>query len=97
MPRGKTTKTTTKRKTATVKTKRTTTRNTQHYGTVADMANDVRGVLKSIINQDGRYDTKEASVVGKLYGCELTRMKLQVEIHKANANTSKAEEVLSLT
>ena len=70
------------------------------YGTVTEMANDVRAVLKSIIHQDGRYSTQEAGVVGKLYGAELTRMKLQVDIHKINAKiTSKkstASEILSL-
>ena len=70
------------------------------YGTVTEMANDVRTVLKSIIHQDGRYSTKEAGVVGKLYGAELTRMNLQVDIHKINAKiTSKkstASEILSL-
>ena len=70
------------------------------YGTVTEMANDVRAVLKSIIHQDGRYSTKEAGVIGKLYGAELTRMKLQVDIHKINAKiTSKkstASEILSL-
>ena len=70
------------------------------YGTVTEMATDVRGVLKSIINQDGRYTTREAGVVGKLYGTELTRMKLNVDIHKINSRISSkkatTEEVLSL-
>ena len=70
------------------------------YGTVTEMASDVRSVLKSIINQDGRYTTREAGVVGKLYGAELSRMKLNVEIHKINSKiTSRkatTEEVLSL-
>ena len=72
---------------------------TPSYGTVNDMANDVRGLLKSIINQDGRYSTKEASVVSKLYGNELSRMKLQVEIHKINTRTNHTptQDVLSLT
>ena len=71
------------------------------YGTVTDMASDVRGVLKSIINQDGRFTTREAGVVGKLYGAELSRMKLNVEIHKINSKiTSRkatADEILNLT
>ena len=70
------------------------------YNTVTEMATDVRGVLKSIINQDGRYTTREAGVVGKLYGTELTRMKLNVDIHKINSRISSkkatTEEVLSL-
>ena len=70
------------------------------YGTVNEMAEDVRSVLKSIINQDGRYTTREAGVVGKLYGTELARMKLNVEVHKINSKISSrkatTEEVLSL-
>ena len=73
---------------------------TSSYGTVTEMASDVRSVLKSIINQDGRYTTREAGVVGKLYGTELTRMKLNVEVHKINSKISSkkatTEEVLSL-
>jgi len=70
------------------------------YNNVSEMANDVRGVLKSIIRQDGRYTTKEAGVVGKIYGAELSRMKLQVEIHKMNTKVASkvvsADKVLTL-
>ena len=72
------------------------------YGTVTEMASDVRGVLKSIINQDGRFSTVEASVVGKLYTAELSRMKLQIEVHKINSKlgaeqpTFQGTELLSL-
>ena len=69
------------------------------YDTVGDMANDVRSVLKSVIAKNGQYSTQEASVISKLYNSELTRMKLQVEIHKINNKSSKTttSEVLSLT
>ena len=71
------------------------------YHTVNDMAVDVRSVLKSIVNQDGRFTTREAGVVGKLYGAELSRLKLGIELHKINTKmTSKnvtTDEVLSLT
>ena len=83
--------------------KKTTTAvtDTSAYSSVGDMANDVRGVLKSVIKQDGKYTTREAGVVGKLYGAELSRMKLQVEIHKMNtkasSKTAKPEDVLSLS
>ena len=74
---------------------------TTSYGTVTEMAKDVQSVLKSIINQDGRFTTREAGVVGKLYGAELSRMKLNVEIHKINSKiTSRkatADEILNLT
>ena len=81
------------------KVRKTTT--TISYGDVNEMAHDVRSVLKSIVNQDGKYTTSEAGVVGKLYGAELSRMKLQVEIHKINTKLSSkqasAKDVLSLT
>ncbi len=72
------------------------------YGTITEMASDVRGVLKSIISQDGRFSTTEAGVVGKLYTAELSRMKLQVEVHKINSKLGtehiapKGTELLSL-
>ena len=75
--------------------------NATSYDTVTEMATDVRSVLKSIIHQDGRFTTREAGVIGKLYGAELSRMKLQVEIHKINAKVSSkgstAQEILSLS
>ena len=71
------------------------------YSTVNEMAEDVRSVLKSIIKQDGRFTTREAGVVGKLYGAELSRMKMQVDIHKINSRISSkqttADQVLTLT
>ena len=73
---------------------------TVSYSNVNEMAKDVRSVLRSIVNQDGKYTTREAGVVGKLYGAELSRMKMQVDIHKINTRiTSKhasADEILSL-
>ena len=85
-------------------TKKKTIKRTDHsgnntaYDTVGDMANDVRLVLKSVIAKNGQYSTQEASVISKLYNSELTRMKLQVEIHKINNKSSKTStnEVLSL-
>ena len=53
-----------------------------------DMSTDVRGVLKSIVKQDGRYTTREAGVIGKLYGAELTKAKLLLEVHKHNIKVS---------
>ena len=72
------------------------------YGTITEMASDVRGVLKSIINQDGRFSTTEAGVVSILYTAELSRMILQVEVHKINSKLGtehiapKGTELLSL-
>ena len=63
-----------------------------------DMAHDVRGVMRSIVKQDGRYTIKEANVVGKLYGNEISAAKLQLEVHKHNAKlTKRSNPVLSLT
>ena len=66
-----------------------------------DMILDVRSVLRSVVKQDGKYTPREAGVVGKLYGAELTRMKLQVEIHKINTKISSkhtsAKDILRLS
>ena len=69
------------------------------YDSLGDMANDVRGVLKAVIAKDGQYSTQEASVISKLYKSELTRTKLQIEVHKlANkSNKSSSEEILRLS
>ena len=53
-----------------------------------DMSTDIRGVLKSVVDQDGRYTTREAGVIGKLYGAELSRAKLLLEVHKHNTKVS---------
>ena len=86
------------KRTKKTKTSKTGTITTSAYETVGSMANDVRGVLKSIIAKDDTYTIQEASVVSKLYTCELTRMKLQVELHKINNNSNQTpvHEVLSL-
>ena len=58
--------------------------------TFNDISTDVRGVLKSIIKQDGKYTTREAGVIGKLYGAELSRAKLLLEVHKHNIKVSSS-------
>ena len=66
----------------------------------SDMAGDVRGVMRSIVKQDGKYTIKEANVVGKLYSTEISRAKLQLEVHKHNTKISskdKHNNMLSLT
>ena len=55
-----------------------------------DMSTDIRGVLRSVVKQDGRYTTKEAGVIGKLYGAELSRAKLLLEVHKHNTKISSS-------
>jgi len=71
-----------------------------HDYTFGDMAQDVRGIMRSIVKQDGRYTIKEANVVGKLYGNEISRAKLQLEVHKHNTKIStktKNNNLLQLT
>ena len=61
-----------------------------------DMSNDVRGVLRSIVKQDGQYSIREANAVGKLYSAELSKAKVLIDIHKLNTKTSD-KEVLRLS
>ena len=85
----------------------TTTTRTNHQSPLqvtdysfTDMSNDIRGVLKSVVNQDGRYTTREAGVIGKLYGAELTKAKLVFEVHKHNTKISSKStnnNILSLS
>ena len=53
-----------------------------------DMSTGVRGVLRSIINQDGQYTIKEANAVGKLYSAEISNAKVLIEVHKLNTKTN---------
>ena len=73
-------------------TKKTTpvNRNTVHTQDYSfnDMSNGVRGVLRSIINQDGQYTIKEANAVGKLYSAEISKAKVLIDVHKLNTKTN---------
>ena len=53
-----------------------------------DMSTGVRGVLRSIIDQDGQYTIKEANAVGKLYSAEISNAKVLIEVHKLNTKTN---------
>ena len=64
-----------------------TTVHTQDYS-FDDMSTGVRGVLRSIINQDGQYTIKEANAVGKLYSAEISNAKVLIEVHKLNTKTN---------
>ena len=64
-----------------------TTVHTQDYS-FNDMSTGVRGVLKSIINQDGQYTIKEANAVGKLYSAEISKAKVLIDVHRLNTKTS---------
>ena len=52
------------------------------------MSNGVRGVLRSIVNQDGKYTIKEANAVGKLYSAEISRAKVLIDVHKLNTKAN---------
>ena len=53
-----------------------------------DMSTGVRGVLRSIINQDGKYTIPEANAVGKLYSAEISKAKVLIDVHRLNTKTS---------
>ena len=65
-----------------------------------DISNDARKVMRSIVNKDGRYTVKEANVVGKFMSNEISKAKLQLEVHKHNTKLSiktKDSNLLRLT
>tara|TARA_R100000750_G_scaffold30102_1_gene19031 strand:+ start:101 stop:502 length:402 start_codon:yes stop_codon:yes gene_type:complete len=64
-----------------------TTVHTQDYS-FNDMSTGVRGVLRSIINQDGQYTIKEANAVGKLYSAEISKAKVLIDVHKLNTKSN---------
>jgi len=67
------------------------------YNSLAEMGEDVRSVMKSFVNQDERYNVREGAVIGSLYGQELKRIKLELDVHNAGLGASPASDVLSLT
>ena len=69
-----------------------TTNNTVY--TFDDMSKGIRGVLKSILNQDGKYTIREANAAGKLYSAELSKAKVLIEMHKLNTKTNEDTELL---
>ena len=62
--------------------------------TFDDMSKGIRGVLKSILNQDGKYTIREANAAGKLYSAELSKAKVLIEMHKLNTKTNEDTELL---
>ena len=69
-----------------------TTVHTQEYS-FNDMSTGVRGVLRSIINQDGQYTIKEANAVGKLYSAEISKAKVLIDVHKLNTKTNEDDVI----
>jgi len=89
-----------KNKPAAKKTVRTVSKKTvvknNDFKDIREMSTGIRTVLKSMIKQDGRYSTREGGTIAALYGQELKRMKLQLEVHKAGS-TNTIDNVLKLT
>ena len=69
-----------------------TTVHTKEYS-FNDMSTGVRGVLRSIINQDGKYTIKEANAVGKLYSAEISKAKVLIDVHKLNTKTNEDDVI----
>ena len=83
-------------------------RNTTKRGTrtitfngLDDVATGVNTVLHSLINQDGRYTTKEANVINNIYGRHLSLAKIKLYVHKfaskASATKATFKDVLTIT
>ena len=53
-----------------------------HYGSPNEMVSAHRGVLKSLIDQDMKYDVKEAVEINNAFGKQLNYMKIILETHK---------------
>ena len=62
--------------------------------TFDDMSNGIRGVLRSILNKDGKYTIREANAAGKLYSAELSKAKVLIEMHKLNTKTNEDTKLL---
>ena len=66
-----------------------------------DVATGVNTVLHSLINQDGRYTTKEANVISNIYGRHLSLAKIKLDVHKfaskASATKATFKDVLTIT
>ena len=68
------------------------------YNEIDNVAKDVNVVLKSLIYQDGKFSTKEATAISKLYGNQLMFAKIKLEAAKIHAKTNarNTTDVLAL-
>ena len=68
------------------------------YVNVHEMARDTGRVMKSLVNQDGRFTTKEASAISGLFNGHISLVKLRLEASKINTKTSTTitNDVLTL-
>ena len=85
----------------TIKSTTTAVSKVKAYQNMNEMGSAARTVLKSLIDQDGKYSIREANAIGKLYTADLGRVKLTLDVHKLNtriANTAAhSDEILKLT
>ena len=68
------------------------------YANVHEMARDTGIVMKSLVNQDGRFTTKEASAISGLFNGQISLVKLRLEASKIGTKTNAAitNDVLTL-
>ena len=68
------------------------------YANVHEMARDTGRVMKSLVNQDGRFTTKEASAISGLFNGHISLVKLRLEASKIStkSNTVITNDVLTL-
>ena len=68
------------------------------YSNVHEMARDTGRVMKSLVNQDGRFTTKEASAISGLFNGQISLVKLRLEASKigTKTNTAITNDVLTL-
>ena len=71
---------------------------TIEYDSVNEMARDTGIVMKSLVNQDGRFTTKEASAISGLFNGHISLVKLRLEAAKIHSTTSEfvTNDVLAL-
>ena len=71
---------------------------TDEYVNVHEMARDTGRVMKSLVNQDGRFTTKEASAISGLFNGHISLVKLRLEASKISTktNTTITNDVLTL-
>ena len=71
---------------------------TDEYVNVHEMARDTGRVMKSLVNQDGRFTTKEASAISGLFNGQISLVKLRLEASKigTETNTAITNDVLTL-
>lgn len=67
------------------------------YNSLGAMGNDVRTVMKSFVDQDEKYTVQEGAIIGALYGQELKRIKLELDVHNSGIGVNPASDVLVLT